>query len=97
MSPSEERKLTLPVGHPQAGYVGPDLSGVDGVTTFSPEEQKLRDERQAAYEDDLKAVTDNEDKVARDEAKAAEAAAKQQQADAAKTTTPTTTKASSGS
>ena len=94
MSPTakEEKKLSVPSGHPQAGYVSPDLSGSDGVEILPDEEQKAKDERDQAREDELKAVTESEDKAAREDAKAAEQAAAKQQPAA-----PTTTKASSGS
>ena len=76
MSPSkttEEPKLTLPSGHPQAGYVSPDLSYSDGAGTLPAEEQEVIDERQEERDADAEAVAANEHKVATDEAKAKEA------------------------
>ena len=80
----EERKLTLPSGHPQAGYVSPDLSGMDGVGTLPDEEQKIHDERDDAREAEVEAVAEHEDKVAREEIKAREDAEKAAEKSAAK-------------
>ena len=66
----EQPLLKLPVGHPQSGYVGPDLSFRDSAGT-------LPDEDQQAYDD---AVSDREDQVA-EVAKAEDAVAKQEQAE----------------
>ena len=71
---SKERKLTLPTGHPQAGYVGTDPSFADGVETFPEDEQKARDEAKKAWEDEVKAVADHEHEVATKEAKEAKEA-----------------------
>lgn len=59
-----EELLTLPVGHPEAGYVGPDLSFTDGVGTLPPEEQEARDEAQAARDEEVEAVAQHEHEVA---------------------------------
>ena len=81
-SKSEERKLTLPSGHPEAGYLSPDLSGTDGVTTIPPEpepeerDKRTKEERDKATADANQAVLDHEDEVARKEAAEAEAEAK---------------------
>jgi hypothetical protein len=64
---AEERKLSLPVGHPQAGYVGPDLSFRDGAGELAGDDKKAYDEQNKAREDELKAVQENENKVARAE------------------------------
>ena len=88
-----ERKLTLPAGHPAAGYVSPDLSGVEGVETLPEEEQKLHDERNDARDAEVEAVADAEHKVATEEAKAAAEAEKA----AEKQTAAATTTSSSGS
>jgi len=88
-----ERKLTLPTGHPAAGYVSPDLSGIDGVETLPEEEQKLHDERNDARDAEVEAVADAEHKVATEEAKAAADAEKA----AEKQTAAATTTSSSGS
>jgi hypothetical protein len=75
MSPTskqtEEPKATLPVGHPQAGYVTADLSLQDGVGTLPDIEQAWNDERDEAREADVEAVADHEDKVAKEERDAA--------------------------
>jgi hypothetical protein len=95
---SEEPKLTLPAGHPQAGYVSPDLSFHDGTGTLPDEELDWHEERNAAQEAEAKAVAENEDKVAKEEAKAAEEAAKEAEAAAtseAKTEAKTPAKGSS--
>ena len=80
-----ERKLTLPTGHPAAGYVSPDLSGVEGVETLPDEEQKLHDERNDARDAEVEAVADAEHKVATEEAKAAEGVTAKQAAATATT------------
>lgn len=72
-SSTEEPKLTLPIGHPQAAYVSPDLSGTDGTGTLPDDEQKAHDERNQAQEDEVAAAADHENKVATAEAKQAEA------------------------
>lgn len=66
----EQPLLKLPAGHPQSGYVGPDLSFRDGAGT-------LPDEDQQAHED---ALSDREDQVAQ-VAEAEDAAAKKEQAE----------------
>lgn len=76
MSPTrttEEPKQTLPSGHPEAGYVRPDLSLQDGTGKLPESEQEWHDDRDEAREAEVEAVTANEDKTARAEAKTAEA------------------------
>jgi len=75
-STEEEPKLTLPIGHPQAGYVSPDLSYSEGTGILPDDEKKEREERQKAYDEEVKAVADAEHKAAKAEqdAKAKEAA-----------------------
>jgi len=70
---TDEPKQSLPSGHPQAGYVSPDLSYVEGVGTLPDEEQEEHDKRNEEREAEVEAVEANEDKVAKDEAKAKEA------------------------
>src|SRR5215831_7611023 len=60
----EERKLKLPAGDPEAGYVSPDPSFVDGVETFSEEEQEARDDAADAWEEEVAAIADHEHEVA---------------------------------
>ena len=68
----EEPKLKLPVGHPQAGYISPDLSLQDDTGVLPDVEQEWHDERDEAQQAEVEVVTENEDKTARDEAKARE-------------------------
>jgi len=70
---TDEPKLTLPSGHPQAGYVSPDLSFTDGVGLRPPEEQEVIDQLLEEAEADREAVIENEHRVATEEAKAREA------------------------
>lgn len=69
---TDEPKLTLGQGDPEAGYVSPDLSLQDGVGTLPDEEQKAHDERDKAREDEVQAVAEHEHKVATERAKEAE-------------------------
>lgn len=68
MAPSttktDEPKLTLPVGHPQAGYTTADLSYHEGTGTLPDEEIEVHEERNAAREEEVEAVAENEHKVA---------------------------------
>jgi hypothetical protein len=82
---------SLPVGHPQAGYVSPDTSYVDGVGQRPADEQAAADEAVAAREDEAKAVAANEHAVATAEEAAAEGA----QPKAAPTTSTSSTSKSS--
>jgi hypothetical protein len=61
----EAKKLTLDPGDPEAGYVSPDLSLIDGIETLTEEEQDAHDERNALREEEVDAVAEHEDKVAR--------------------------------
>jgi len=71
MSPTskttEEPKATLPVGHPAAGYVSPDLSAHDGTGIIPDEEKAWHEQRNEAREEQLEAVADAEDKAKKDE------------------------------
>jgi len=69
---TEEPKLKLPAGHPQGTYVSPDLSFSDGAGLLSDEQQAWADERDAAREEEAKRAAEHEDKVAKEELKAAE-------------------------
>jgi len=73
-SKKEEPKQSLPPGHPQAGYVDPDLSYHEGTGTIPDAEAAWHEERNDAREQQVKAVEDNEHKVATDEAKEREKA-----------------------
>ena len=67
-TPEEEQLQTLPVGHPQAGYLAPKHDQVQGTGTLPPEEQEAWDARIAEQEAQAQAVAENEDKVAKEEA-----------------------------
>lgn len=75
-SAAEEKKLTLPAGHPQSGYKSPDTSFVDGIGQFDAETQKARDEAADALEEENAAIEDSEHKVATAEQKKLEEQAK---------------------
>lgn len=79
MSPSktkdDEPKLTLPVGHPQAGYVEPDLSYHEGTGILPDEEIDFHEARNAAREADVEAVAAGEHEAATKEAEAREESA----------------------
>jgi hypothetical protein len=64
---TEEPKRTLPVGHPQAGYVEPDLSYHEGTGTLPDEEIEFHEARNEAREAEVQAVAENEDAVAKAE------------------------------
>lgn len=87
-STPEEPKLTLPVGHPQAGYVEPDLSYHEGTGTLPDEEIEIHEERNAKREEEAQAVAENEHKVATEEIKAREEAAKEAEKKAPESSTP---------
>jgi hypothetical protein len=82
---------SLPVGHPQAGYVSPDTSYVEGVGLRPEDEQAAYDEAVAAREAEAKAVAKNEHAVASAEEAAAEGATPK----AAPTTTASTSSSKS--
>jgi hypothetical protein len=69
MTEIEERKQTLPVGHPQAGYVSPDLSLEVDAGTRPKEEQKNWEEQNAAQKDAAEAIAKHEHKTAVAESK----------------------------
>jgi hypothetical protein len=78
----EEPKRSLPVGHPQAGYVPPDLSFRDSAGLSEDEDEAL--EEQTKERDKLvAAVEEHEHKVATEEAEAAEKEAKEREKEAA--------------
>ena len=60
----EEQLETLPVNHPQAGYLNHDRSGLQATGTVPAEEQAIYDERTAADEAEADAVAQNEHDVA---------------------------------
>jgi hypothetical protein len=64
-APAEE-KQSLPVNHPQAGYVSPDLSFREGVGALPEDEQAWHDERDAVQEEQAEKVADEEDKAAKE-------------------------------
>ena len=69
---TEEPKLKLPSGHPQAGYVSPDRSFRDAGGILPEEDQKAIDEANEAREAEVAAVIEAEHKVVTEEKKAAE-------------------------
>ena len=71
----EEPKLSLPAGHPQAGYTAPDLSGHAGTGAIPDEEKSWHEDRNQAQQDEADAIADAEHKAATEEQKAAEEAA----------------------
>jgi hypothetical protein len=66
-STTEETKQTLPVGHPNAGYVAPTHEDVQGTGTVPDAEQSWYDDRVEAQKAENDAVAENEDKVAQAE------------------------------
>ena len=79
----EEPKLSLPTGHPQAGYTAPDLSGHAGTGAIPDAEKEWHVDRNQAQQDEADAIADAEHKAATEEQKAAE------EAEAAKAAEPT--------
>jgi hypothetical protein len=63
----DEGTETLPVGHPQAGYVSPDLSEHDQTGTLPPEEKEWHEARNEAHDDEVERVNEGEAKVAKEE------------------------------
>jgi len=57
----EERKESLAIGDPEAGYVSRDMSGVFGTGTVPDVEQEIYDKLKKAHEDEVAAVEDAED------------------------------------
>lgn len=76
MSPTskqtEEPKQTLPVGHPRASYVSPDLSRHEGTGTLPDEEIEWHEQRNEAREEEVKAAEESETKAAKEEREASE-------------------------
>ena len=79
-----ENTGTLPVGHPEAGYVSPDLSKHDQTGTLPPEEKEWHEARNQAREEEVEKVEQNEAEVEQREREEreeqGEAAQKQQEA-----------------
>lgn len=85
----EEAKATLPINHPKAGYVEPDLSAIDGRDP--PEEVEVEEEKPKSWQEardareaEVKAVAESEDKAAKEEQEAEEEATKESQKEAEK-------------
>lgn len=68
----EEGKQALPVGHPQAGYISPDLSERTPAGPLPPEEQEWHDARDEAQQAEKDAVEEHEDNIAELEREQAE-------------------------
>jgi hypothetical protein len=71
----ETPKKSLPVNHPQAGYVRPDLSLIDGrepadESEVEDTEPKTRQERIDAREAEVEAIAESEHKAATEEEEA---------------------------
>src|SRR5262245_38142980 len=75
-STTEEPKESLPIGHPQAGYVSPDLSEAGTAQTLPAEEEEWAKARDEARQEEVDAVAEAEDKIVKDERKKAEDADK---------------------
>jgi hypothetical protein len=67
---TDEPKQTLPAGHPQAGYVSPDLSTHEGTGTLPDAEKAWHEERNDARDEEVQTVAEAEDKAAKEEAEA---------------------------
>ena len=89
----EERKESLAIGDPEAGYVSRDMSGVFGTGTVPDVEQEIYDKQVKAHEDEVKALEEAEDKVV----KQRRADAEKGQAQAEVAPIKATSKASGGS
>jgi hypothetical protein len=63
----EEPKRKLPVGHPRAGYVAPDLSYQEDTGTLPDVEQQWHDERDEARDKEVEKIAAEEDKAAKEE------------------------------
>ena len=63
----KEPKATLPVGHPKAGYVDPDLSYHEGTGVIPDEEVEWHEARNEAREEQIDEVAEGEDKAAKEE------------------------------
>jgi len=72
---AEERKESLAIGDPEAGYVGRDMSGVLGTGTVPDVEQEIYDANKKAYEDEVAALEEAEDAVVKKRREEAEASA----------------------
>ena len=70
----KEPKATLPVGHPKAGYVSPDLSEHFQTGTLPPEEIEWHEARNDARDEEVEEVESREDEVAKEEQKEREEA-----------------------
>jgi hypothetical protein len=58
----------LPVGHPAAGYVSPDLSFHEGRGTLPDEEKEWHEKRNKAREEEVEKVEEQEPEAAKQEA-----------------------------
>jgi hypothetical protein len=77
MSTEEEPTQTLPVGHPQAGYVRSDLSEHVDTGTLPDEEKEWHEKRNQEREDQLEQVEKSEDEAAKEEQEERERQAKE--------------------
>ena len=72
-------KGSLPVNHPQAGYISPDLSFQDGTGILPEAEKAWHELRDTVQEEGATAVAESEAEVVEEEAAEAEKADKQAQ------------------
>jgi hypothetical protein len=73
----EQPLRKLPVGHPKAGYVGPDLSFRDSAGTLPDEDEQVYEDAVAEREDLVAKIAEAEDAAAKEEEAEAEAAAEE--------------------
>jgi len=92
---AEERKESLAIGDPEAGYVGRDMSGVFGTGTVPDVEQEIYDANKKAHEDEVAALEEAEDKVVKQ--RRADAEGGQAKADSSSTSTKTSKSSTSSS
>jgi hypothetical protein len=92
MSTKEEKLESLPVGHPQAGYLGPKPGASLDAGTLSDDEQDTLDDAVAEWEAQAKAIAQNEDAVVK-----AERGEVEEEKPAAKSKTGSTSSSSSSS
>lgn len=65
---TDEPKQSLPVGHPQAGYLPPPPAEGLGTGKLPDEEQERLDKAAADYETQAETIAENEDAVVKAEA-----------------------------
>lgn len=76
----EEPSASLPINHPQAGYVSPDLSFHDGTGILPEAEKAWHEARNKAQEEGAEAVAEQETKADKEIKEAEEEASKRAEA-----------------